>query len=157
MTTGYVVQRAQAGDAALLQQLVVRAFSEYEGRLDPPSGATRETVPSIAGKLRDGGAFVCRQGEVAVGCVFFEPMEDHLYIGRLAVPPEHRKRGIGDLLLDAAERHAAQIPLPCIRLKVRLVLEELHAYYGARGYVQIGLHSHDGYAQPTQVEMEKRL
>lgn len=157
MTSSVAIYHAQAGDAALLHQLLLRAFSEYDGRLDPPSGANNETVESIALRLGEGGALICRRNDLAVGCLFHAVKSDHLYVGRLSVPPEHRRRGIGDLLLRTAEQHAVTLGLPTVRIGVRLVLETLHAYYAARGYRSIGLRSHPGYTQPTFVEMEKRL
>jgi len=157
MTTVLAVHDAFASDARLLHQLLQRAFEEYAGKLDPPSGANRETVSSIEHKLAEGGALICRQGELPLGCVFYAPKDDHLYVGRLSVPPPHRGRGIGDLLLRAAEARATALDLPCVRIGVRLALEALHAYYAGRGYAAIGLRSHAGYARPTFVEMEKRL
>jgi GNAT superfamily N-acetyltransferase len=157
MTNPFDVRSAHPHDAAILLRLLVSAFGEYEGKLDPPSGANAETVESIAHKLAEGGAFICAERDVPIGCVFYAPKPDHLYVGRLSVMPEHRKRGIGDLLLAATERQAAALRLPCIRIGVRIVLEPLHAYYTARGYVSIGLRSHDGYAHPTFIEMEKKL
>jgi predicted N-acetyltransferase YhbS len=157
MTPAVAIQHAQADDAALLHNLLLRAFREYDGRLDPPSGANDETVESIALRLGEGGALICNVNDLAVGCLFYAPKSDHLYVGRLSVPPEHRKRGIGDRLLRTAEHHAVTLGLPAVRLRVRLVLETLRAYYAARGYRPIGLHSHQGYTHPTFVEMEKRL
>jgi GNAT superfamily N-acetyltransferase len=157
MTGALRVQSAGAGDAPLLHALILRAFAEYAGRLDPPAGANDETVLSIEHKLAEGGAFICRAGDVAHGCVFFARRADHLYVGRLSVPPEFRRRGIGDLLLQQTERHATHLDLPSVRLRVRLALGVLRAYYRKRGYAEIGLHSHAGYGAPTFVEMEKRL
>jgi GNAT superfamily N-acetyltransferase len=157
MTSPFEVRAARVAEAAILHRLLVLAFSQYEGKLDPPSGAHGETVESIAGKLSEGGAFICRHGDVAVGCIFHAPKDDYLYIGRLSVVPDYRKRGVGDLLLSAAEQHATALGLPSVRLGVRLVLEALRTYYARRGYVSIGLHSHPGYTRPTFVEMEKRL
>ena len=151
------IARAQAAEAAVLLALLQRAFGEYNGKLDPPSGAHDETLDSIAHRLVDGGALICRHGGQAIGCIFFAAQPDHLYVGRLSVLPEHRKRGVGDLLLRAAEAHAITLGLPSVRLGVRLVLQALRAYYAARGYAEIALHSHTGYTQPTFVEMEKRL
>jgi len=157
MTSPFEVRAAHAGEAGILLRLLALAFSEYEGKLDPPSGAHGETVESIAGKLGEGGAFICHHGDAAIGCIFYAPKDDYLYVGRLSVVPEYRKRGVGDLLLSAAEQHATTLGLPSVRLGVRLVLEALQAYYATRGYASIGLHSHPGYTQPTFVEMEKRL
>ena len=157
MTATLRIRPAAADDAAVLLDLLLRAFGEYEGRLDPPSGANRETVATIAGKLVAGGAFICRDDALPVGCVFYAPERAHLYVGRLSVPPEQRKRGIGDMLLRAAEDHARALALPIVRLRVRIALAALHAYYAARGYVSIGSSNHPGYSQPTFIEMEKRL
>jgi len=78
MTTVLAVHDAFASDARLLHQLLQRAFEEYEGKLDPPSGANLETVSSIEHKLAEGGAFICRQADLAVGCVFYAPKNDPL-------------------------------------------------------------------------------
>ena len=151
------VREARSEDADLLLDLLRRAFREYEGRLDPPSGAHAETIASVGGKLREGGALVCEFGGNVIGCVFYTPKADHLYVGRLAVAPEHRRRGIGDVLMRASERRARELGFTRVRLGVRVALEKLRAYYEARGYVPIALHSHPGYAEPTSVEMEKTL
>ncbi len=93
----------------------------------------------------------------AAGCVFYAPKAGYLYVGRLAVVPEYRRRGIGDLLLRASERRAAELGLSHVRLGVRLALGKLRAYYEARGYVPIAFRSHAGYTEATYVEMEKAL
>ena len=155
MSTETRVREAGRQEAGLLQSILRRAFSEYEGRLDPPSGVHSETVASIENKLQEGGALVCEAGGVVVGCIFYAPRTGYLYVGRLAVLPEYRRHGIGDLLLQAVERRAAELDLSHVRLGVRLVLGKLRAYYAARGYVPIAFRSHAGYAEPTYVEMER--
>jgi GNAT superfamily N-acetyltransferase len=141
----------------MLHDILLRAFREYEGRLDPPSGVHTETIDSVRDKMSEGGALICEVGEVVAGCVFYAPRATYLYVGRLAVLPGYRRQGIGDLLLRAAERRAADLGLSRVRLGVRIVLGRLRAYYAARGYVPIALRSHDGYTEPTYVEMEKAL
>jgi GNAT superfamily N-acetyltransferase len=151
------VREASSHEAGLLQSILRRAFSEYEGRLDPPSGVHSETVDSIRDKLGEGGALICEFGGVVAGCIFYAPKAGYLYVGRLAVLPEYRRHGIGDLLMQAAERRAAELGLSHVRLGVRTVLDKLRAYYAARGYIPIAFRSHDGYTEPTYVEMEKAL
>jgi GNAT superfamily N-acetyltransferase len=157
MSTEHSVREAQSDEAGLLRDILMRAFSEYEGRLDPPSGVHSETIASIRDKMGEGGALICEVGGVVAGCVFYAPKVGYLYVGRLAVLPEYRLHGIGDLLIRAAEQRAAELGLSHIRLGVRIVLEKLRVYYAARGYVPIAFRSHDGYAEPTYVEMEKAL
>ncbi len=157
MSTEPRVREAHSGDADLLHDILVRAFSEYEGRLDPPSGVHAETIDSVKDRVNEGGALICEAGGVVAGCVFYAPQAGYLYVGRLAVVPEYRRRGIGDLLLQAAERRAAEFGLSHVRLGVRLALGTLRAYYEARGYVPNAFRSHAGYTEATYVEMEKAL
>ena len=157
MNTEPRVREAHCDEAGLLQSIFRYAFSEYDGRLDPPSGVHSETVASVENKVQNGGALVCEVGGIAIGCMFYEPKAGYLYVGRLAVLPEYRRQGIEDLLLRAAERRAAELGFSHVRLGVRIVLEKLRAYYAAREYVPIAFRSHAGYKEPTYVEMEKAL
>ena len=157
MSTEPRLREAHSDDAGLLHDILVRAFGEYEGRLDPPSGVHAETIASIRDKLIEGGALICEESGGVAGCVFYAPQAGYLYVGRLAVAPEYRRRGIGDLLLRAAERRAAELGLSHVRLGVRLALGKLRAYYEARGYVPIAFRSHAGYTEATYVEMEKAM
>ncbi len=103
--------------------------------------------------LKEGGALICEADGVVAGCLFYAPKAGYLYVGRLAVVPEYRRRGIGDLLLQVAQRRAGVLGLP----RVRLALAKIRAYYEARGYVPIAYHSQAGYTEATYVEMEKAL
>ncbi len=152
-----IVREAHSDEAGLLLDLLLRAFSEYAGRLDPPSGVQSETIATVRDKVNEGGALVCEVGGVVTGCLFYAPKAGYLYVGRLAALPEYRGRRIGDLLLQAAERRAGELGFPRVRLGVRLALVRLREYYAARGYVPIALGRHPGYAEATYVEMEKVL
>lgn len=157
MSTGPRVREADCDEAGLLHDILVHAFSEYEGRLDPPSGVHSETMISVRDKMGEGGALICEVAGVVAGCIFYAPKAGYLYVGRLAVLPEYRRHGIGDLLLQAAERRAVELGLFHVQLGVRIVLGKLRAYYETRGYVPIAFRSHPGYTEPTYVEMEKAL
>jgi GNAT superfamily N-acetyltransferase len=151
------VREASVDEVEVLRSILAGAFEEYEGRLDPPSGVHAESAESLAGRMRHGGALVCEiDGEVA-GCAFYAREAGFLYVGRVGVLPEFRGRGVGGWLLEAAERRARELGYERVRLNVRLALERLRAYYAARGYVPMALHSHAGYDEPTYVEMEKVL
>lgn len=157
MSTEPRVREAHCDEAGLLRDILMCAFSEYQGRLDPPSGVHSETVASVRDKMGEGGALVCEAGGAIVGCIFYAPKAGYLYVGRLGVLPEYRRHGIGDLLLQAAERRAVELGLFHVQLGVRIVLGKLRAYYETRGYVPIAFRSHPGYTKPTYVEMEKVL
>lgn len=67
------VREARSDETGLLHDFLVRAFSEYEGRLDPPSGVHPETVASLGDKLKEGGALICEADGVVAGCLFYAP------------------------------------------------------------------------------------
>ena len=79
MSTVPRVREAHSDDAGLLHDILLRAFSEYEGRLDPPSGVHSETIASIRNKVNEGGALICEAGGDVAGCVFYAPKAGYLY------------------------------------------------------------------------------
>jgi GNAT superfamily N-acetyltransferase len=153
----FTLRPAEPDDAPQLRRIVVAAFAQYEGRLDPPSGALAESEDSLRAKVVDGGAWLCLQGDESIGCAFFAPRADHLYLGRLAVLPAWRGRGVGELLLERVEAVAREQGLVSVQLGVRLALTGLRAWYEARGYTLLEERSHAGYAWPTIAQLIKRL
>lgn len=151
------MREATSEDVAALVELIHSAFEEYRGRLDPPSGAHAETETSVRKKLQDGGAVVAVGGGELLGCVFFQPESDHVYLGRLAVRPGHRGRGIARHLVAWVESHERTTALGRVRVGVRLALRQNRAYFERAGYVVTQLESHAGYEDATSATMEKRI
>ena len=152
-----MLERARPEDAPALRAVVAAAFAEYEGKLDPPSGALSESDASLRDRILGGGAWQCVHGGTVVGCAFVTPRGDHLYLGRVAVLPAWRGHGIGDLLLARIELQARELGLPSVQLAVRLTLPRLRAWYTARGYTLLEERAHLGYAVPTFAQLVKRL
>jgi GNAT superfamily N-acetyltransferase len=97
----FILRAATAADAELLSRLIVSAFSTHEGRrLDPPSSALKETPEAIRAKLATHGAGIAESDGKPIGCVLFTAEENAvLYIGRLAVAPAWRRRGLARALI----------------------------------------------------------
>lgn len=145
------------GDAAAIAALVRLAFSMQSRRTMPPSGGLNETPASIAEHLgRGGGAVVENRGTI-VGAVLWNEEDGSLYVGRLSVHPEHRRRGIASLLMAEAEREARRLGLPKMHLGVRLALDDNRRFFASCGFVETTLHRHEGFSEPTWVMMERRL
>lgn len=151
------LRRATADDAPTLTDLLHRAFLEYDGVLDPPSGVHNESEASILEKMQTGAWTIAENANGAVGCVWAEPRADYLYLGRLSVPPEHRGHGIGNALIDSVEEYARANHFPRVRLSVRLALPAMRAAYERRGYRVYKYETHPGYAEPTFVTLEKAI
>lgn len=139
-----------------MHRLTQAAYRGQEA-LDPPSGATRETVESVRAELAAAGAAIAWQGETAVGCVRFEVSGDHLHVRRLAVEPARQGRGFGRSLMVWVEAEALRLGRAEVTLGVRLALPGNVALYRHLGYDTVAEHAHAGYDRPTWVEMRKRL
>src|SRR5437868_7130113 len=89
-----------------VRTLILDAFASMEGRIDPPSSALRLTARSMAADAAQGGLLLAELDRAVVGCVFFSPKDDALYIGKLAVRPDRQGRGIARALLAAVRDEA---------------------------------------------------
>jgi GrpB-like predicted nucleotidyltransferase (UPF0157 family)/ribosomal protein S18 acetylase RimI-like enzyme len=159
MTAEILLQEAELADLPALLQVIQVAYAEFLGKLDPPSGAFQETLASLTKKLALGGAIkAVITGELTeeiVGCVFYELGQGELYLGRLAVLPSYRRRGIAQQLIATVEERARQHDRPRVIMGVRLVLPEHLNYYAKLGYSVYRYANHPGYSQPTSAELEK--
>jgi predicted N-acetyltransferase YhbS len=151
------LRQARSEDAPVLLRLMRAAFDEYEGVLDPPSGAHHETVDTVRLRLERGAAVLASVADEPVGFAFHEADEGFVYFGRLSVLPQWRRKGIGGALLDYVERVASETGAAGVRLGVRLQLPHLVARYERLGYRTTKHVTHAGYAQPTFIFMEKRI
>lgn len=143
-------------DAESVAALIREAFSQLPATIDPPSGALRETAASVATHLETGGGAVVDVGGL-VACVLWAERDGALYVGRLAVAPAWRGRGIAGCLMEAAAAEARRRSLPRLRLGVRLALKGNRRMFARLGFVEVGVRSHEGYARPTSVDMERTL
>lgn len=147
--------KATPHDAATLLRLIQTAFGEYQGRLDPPSGAHAETERSIVNLLEREHAVLAGVSTEALGCVFYHHAPDETYLHRLAVLPAARRMSLGRALMNYVEARARDAGVARVRLGVRLQLPENQAYYARMGYTVLRYGTHTGYTQPTFVHMVK--
>ena len=152
-----MIRRAKPEDDAAIAALVRLAFSTQSRPTEPPSGALRETAETISAHLGRGGGAIVEDHGTLVGAVLWHEEDGGLYVGRLSVHPEHRRRGIATLLMDEAEREARRLGLPHMRLGVRLALDDNRRLFASCGFVETTLHRHEGFSEATWVMMECRL
>jgi ribosomal protein S18 acetylase RimI-like enzyme len=143
---GLILREATLSDAEAVYQVTKDAYEEYRGFLDPPSGVDKETLEAVESALHQGSAVLALMDGIAVGAVPFEPRDGgSLYVGRLAVLPSHRRRGIGRALMAAAERGG--MGLARIILGVRS-LPQNRAFYESLGYRRTAM-APPGYERAT--------
>jgi predicted N-acetyltransferase YhbS len=146
-------------DAAAAAAVIRAAFAAQTVATDPPPSAVRESAASVAKSLAapGQGGFVACAGPAIAGCVLWQVQPRGLYLGRLAVDPHHRGRGIAPALVAAVEAQARHLALPRLLLSTRLVLTDNRRLFARLGFVETEQHAHPGYDHPTFVDMEKEL
>lgn len=82
---------------------------------------------------------VYKKSNVLIACICVEKSGSSVYIGSLAVNPEHQEAGLGKKVLELAEQYASNEFKPDKYLMVVLSSRsELIAYYERRGYKRSG-------------------
>jgi predicted N-acetyltransferase YhbS len=157
MADDFSFRLARPEDAPAIVSVIHRAFAQYDGILVPQSGAMHETAATVAARLADESCLVALEGAVPVGCVFYKPIAEALYFGRLAVLPERRGRGLARRLIAEVEAAAQAAGAAAVTLGVRIALPDNVALFGALGYREVGREAHAGFSEPTSLNMEKRL
>ena len=135
-------RRATASDVAAITALVAAAFDRYVERIGtPPAPMLADHAELVA----RGRVWTIESDGAVAGMVVTVPRDDHLLIDTVAVAPGAAGRGLGRILLDHAEREAADCGLPEVRLSTNEAMTENIAYYPRRGYRETGRGVEDGY------------
>jgi GNAT superfamily N-acetyltransferase len=154
--SSYAVRRCtdslRAGE---LLALVHAAFRDLP--IDPPSSVLKETAADFAARLKSEACFVIEAEGRLVGSVFCAPQDDALYVGRLAVVPAWRRRGVASALIEAAKAEARRIGARRITLKARIALASNIALFSRHGFAVVAEETHQGFAAPSSYAMELRL
>ncbi len=143
-------------EAAAVREIMLAAFAEYESVLKVPSSAMWESVEDVAGHIALGGAVLARVGAETVGSGRYELRADHVYIGRLSVLPDFRKRGISTAMMQAMEGRAAAVGRTEARISVRALLPRNVSLYERLGYVVTARYQHER-GDELVVDMAKTL
>jgi len=81
---------------------------------------------------------VAADGEEILGYVGMQYVLDEGYISNVAVAPQHRRKGIADMLLSALHSEAEKLDLSFISLEVRASNTPAISLYEKHGYIEEG-------------------
>ncbi|HTS91864.1 MAG TPA: GNAT family N-acetyltransferase [Stellaceae bacterium] len=146
---------ATSEDSAAIAEIMRTAFAEHRGKILPDSSALRETAESAAEFLRTGQVFLAEIAGRPIGCVQAKLEGDTVYLGRLSVLPESRRRGVAAGLMARVEDYAREVGAASVMLKVRIALSQNQRIFLSRGYREVGRETHAGFDRPTSIRMQK--
>lgn len=135
-----ILRFATEDDAEAVHTLIMTAFDEYRGVIAVPPGALRDTLASAQGAVREGRTVLAyvrddSSEEQLVGTARYEPRDEHLYVGRVAVHPAYRRHGVGKALMAHMEDVARSLGYNRIYLGTRASMPGNLAFYERLGYV----------------------
>jgi ribosomal protein S18 acetylase RimI-like enzyme len=125
--------------------------------IDPPSSVLKETEADFAARLRDETCFIVEADRRLIASMFCKQDGDALYVGRLAVAPEFRRRGIANRLIEAAKAEARRLGAKRLTLGCRIALVSNLALFRSHGFAIVRETCHPGYTAPTSYDMELLL
>ncbi|MCP3033141.1 GNAT family N-acetyltransferase [Halobacillus sp. A1] len=129
-----IIKFASVTDAAVIHDLMIKAFMEYKNQV-PPSSALEETVQSVSNALvKEEEGVIAYEENVPVGMVRFLINNQSIYFYRLSVIPNKQGKGIAKNLLKFIEDYANKEGFSSIRCKVRMSATKNLKLYRSIGY-----------------------
>ena len=114
-------------------------------------------VDELKAKAAEETLIIATAGRDLIGCAFAAVRDECVYIGKVAVAPSARGKGVARAMLAAAEGVARDHGRKFLELQTRVELVENHATFGALGFEKVGETAHAGYKRPTSITMRKRV
>lgn len=104
-------------------------------------GGIRTDENTLKATMQTPGAFILKyvdEGTI-LGCVYLKEEDKKLYLGMLTVLPTLQNKGIGKILLAAAEEEARKRNCSAIFMTVISIRTELVNWYKKHGYNDTGI------------------
>src|SRR5689334_13406896 len=142
----YKIEVARDSDAERLSELVNSAYRGDYARQGWTTEAdlldgTRTDADALKSIIARPGTVILKyvEQEKILACVELDIQSEKLYLGMLTVEPSLQGKGVGKILLSAAEDFARQNQCKSIHMTVITVRKELIEWYLRHGYQDTGI------------------
>lgn len=157
MADPQIVENPTDMDWAELHALIHQAYAYMDGVIDPPSSLHRMSVADFAQKARDETLIVAKLDGQLTGCLFCRREQDWIYVGKVAVSPDHQGKGICKALFAHAFNLAKSQGCKGLELETRIELVKNHRTFEKLGFAKVGDNAHEGYDRPTSIRMRATI
>jgi GNAT superfamily N-acetyltransferase len=152
-----IIRHATPADLSSIAFLMHDSFVEYRpSYTDEGFSATTPGSEQLAKRISEGPMWVAVQDTVLVGTASALPLGDELYIRGMAVLPQARGLGIGELLLKSIEEFALAQGYKRLALSTTPFLLRAIKLYERFGFRRIADGPHDLFGTPL-FTMAKQL
>lgn len=127
------VRIATALDIPAITSITNAAFT-VENFID----GTRTDENGVAELMAKGTFLVAEESKVVIASVYVELRGPRGYFGMLSVDPWQQKRGLGRVMVEAAEDYCRRHECTAMDITVLSLRTELPPYYRKLGYVETG-------------------
>lgn len=126
---------ARSEEAPAVASVINAAFRKAESFFIDTNRIDLENVQTM---MEKGNFLIAGEPPMLAGCVYVEIRGERAYLGLLSVAPGQQQRGLGSLLMQAAEDYCARAGCKFIDLQIVNLRQELPSFYRRRGYVENG-------------------
>lgn len=130
-----------------LLRLILDAFEDQRGRVDPPSSAFSESVDNLRRRRQAEWLVIAEQtgSDALSACLFAEARPGELYLSKIAVAPAARRRGLTGRMIERTLPIARQAGSPWLTLNVRVSLDDNQTVFRRLGFEMVESGSHPGF------------
>lgn len=128
------IRIAKPEEAGIIYEIIQLAFAEYLDVIPVAPEASKETLLELQAQIDTGCVLVALETTNLIGTVRYQLFDDYLHVGRLAVLPVYRGRGVGLALMKYLEELAPNLDRRVLRLSTRQSMPNNLAFYERLGY-----------------------
>lgn len=137
-----LIRIADSIDERRIVECIENSYSKYVERIGKKPAPMLDDYKS---KIENKYIHVIDQGGRILWIIVLIPMDDHLYLGNLAVQPSDQGKGLGRMLMNYAEKQAVSSGFTEIRLYTNELMHENIIIYKKYGYLEIERKTENGY------------
>ena len=156
----YCIELATAKDAPIVRRLANAAYRELSD-MGLNYTATYQDEAETLKRMNTGRCFLLKQDDKILGTILFYKenyftKRNTAYVGQFAIWPEHKKQGLGSILMDYCEKLAKAEGFEGLQLDTAIPAQHLVNWYLKRGYQVVGEQHWEGKTYDSYI-FEKEL
>jgi Acetyltransferase (GNAT) family. len=153
MLYSFIIRCAAESDAEAIHGILQQAFREYADIIGNYNlDALRETVEDVRCAIAEKTVLVALVDNEAVGTLRLDIRGDRAYLSRFAVCNGNRRNGIGEALMNAAERYLISKGVRVVTLHTASRHASLMRFYYGLGFFVEAVETDRGYLRARLVK-----